>query len=371
MIASMLLLPLTSASSDFAITVEKVGFNSYNVVYWDNSSQLVKIEEISDGITTNSLLINYTYRTSVNVTSNLTLMMIYNDTIVAQSVLTFTSPAVEMSYVYNVPNFLLEFNFTGFANTLMKIYISSTLYQSGTIFKQNLHYNVTIPYGTDGLGTSNVTVSVIITNSTINVTRNFYINSAPPLSSFFSLSISSLTNSTYLVQYKALNSSYLIIKNSNGLTLSNLSLSGSGIFYYPSSTSPSSAALIYKGVAESVQPFPNITQNVRTVVVYEGLNDRNAMLIVLGSFFGSIIVSLSIVYSVKRVKHKLGTNKSELLYERLEDNPLANVEIRDASLLKYFTQLVKDIEDGRKENKVMLEELRKLKTEIEQLRGRT
>ena len=273
-----------SISSNFGISYEKININTYNVTFWDNSSVQASVNVITNNNVSgiSSFTINKTIQKTFTITSNLTLEMLYNDTIVAHATLVYTS-----------------------------------------------------------------------------------------ISSFFSLSVLTLANDTYMVQYHVLPPAVLIIKSVNGTVLYNYQLNSQyGAIYVSPIINPESAVLLYNNTAEVIHPFPYIQPTTHTVIVYQGLSTQNAYLIVIGSFFGAFLVSFSVIVGMKRMKYRLGTNKSELLYERLEDNPLANVEIRDASMLKYLTKLVKDVEDERKNNQDLLQKITALKAEIEKLRGK-
>ncbi len=269
-----------STSPNFGISFQKVNINTYNVTFWDNASVQTSVNVIVNN-SVNSFTINKTVQRTFTITSNTTLEMLYNNTVVAHTTLLYT-----------------------------------------------------------------------------------------PISTFFSLTILALVNGTYMVQYHVLPPAVLIIKSINGTELYNYQLSDQyGVIYVPSVFNPGSAVLLYNNTAEVIQPFP-YTQATHTIIVYEGLSTQNAYLIVVGSFFGSFLVSFSVIVGMKRMRYRLGTNKSELLYERLEDNPLANVEIRDASLLKYLTKLVKEVEDERKNNQDLFQKITALKADIEKLRGK-
>jgi len=279
----------TTNSSSFAITDVKTGINTYNVTFWDNKSLNVTINEMPSSMSGNATAnvthfsINRTIVKTYTIDTNLTLVMLYNDSIVAQVNLIYT-----------------------------------------------------------------------------------------PLSSFFSLTINTLLNSTYLLQYHVIAPSTLIIKNATGATVLIYTLSTQfGSVYVPAGINPNSAIIIHNGTPMVIQPFPMVVQpQIHTIIVYEGISDKNAILIVFGSFFGSILVGMAIVAGTKRSKVELGTNKSDLIYERLEDNPIANIKIEDPKKLNEFTALAQKIGELEAANRVLQDTVNTLKNEMEKLKGR-
>jgi hypothetical protein len=279
----------TTNSSLFGITYVKTGINTYNVTFWDNKSLNLTINEIPSSMLGNTTAnvtdfsINRTMVKTYVINSNLTLVMLYNNSIVAQVTLIYT-----------------------------------------------------------------------------------------PLSSFFSLTINTLLNSTYLLQYHVLAPSTLIIKNATGATVLMYTLNNQfGSVYVPMGIDPNSAVIIHNNTPMVIQPFPTILQpQIHTIIVYEGISDKNAILIIFGSFFGSILVGIAIVTGTRRSKIELGTNKSDMVYDRLEDNPIANIKIEDPKKLNEFTALAQKIGELEAENRGLKDEVNILKSEMEKLKGR-
>jgi len=279
----------TTNSSSFAITDVKTGINTYNVTFWDNKSLNVTINEIPSSLLSNATAsvthfsINKTLVKTYTIDTNLTLVMLYNDSIVAQVTLVYT-----------------------------------------------------------------------------------------PLSSFFSLTINTLLNSTYLLQYRVIAPSTLIIKNATGATILIYTLSNQfGSVYVPVGINPNSAVIIHNNTPMVIQPFPMIAQpQIHTIIVYEGISDKNAILIVFGSFFGSILVGIAIITGTKRSKLELGTNKSEMVYDRLEDYSIANIKIENPKELNDFTALAQKLGEVQATVKELKDEVNKLKNEMEKIKGR-
>jgi hypothetical protein len=283
---SIFMLSTASASNtnltSLGISYTKTNVNTYNVTFWDNNSLNVTINQISTSNITHFSINKTTTKTYV-ITSNLTLVMLYNNIIIKQVVLQYTS-----------------------------------------------------------------------------------------IASFFSLTISALYNETYLVQYHTLIPATLLVKNFTGATILSQELTNQyGFVYIPSGLNPNSAVILYNNTPEIIQPFPYIIPpQTHTIIVYEGLSDKNAILIVFGSFFGSFLLALSVIVETKRIKHKLGTNKSDLLEERLENNPLANTKIQDQELLKGIVKIVQEAEESRLKYEKAKEELDKLIEKVEKLSGK-
>lgn len=279
----------TANSTSFAITDVKTSINTYNVTFWDNKSLNVTINQMpssmSGNVTANvtHFSINKTLVKTYVINTNLTLVMLYNDSIVAQATLIYT-----------------------------------------------------------------------------------------PLSSFFSLTINTLLNSTYLLQYHVLAPSTLIIKNATGATVLTYTLSTQfGSVYIPVGINPNSAVIIHNSTPMVIQPFPMIVQpQTHTIIVYEGISDKNAILIVFGSFFGSILVGIAIITGTKRSKYEVGTNKSDMVYDRLEDNPITNIKIEGPKKLNEFTALAQEIGELQAANRVLQDTVNILKNEMEKIKGR-
>ena len=283
---SILLLSTASASNinstSLGISYVKTNVNTYNVTFWDNNSLNVTINQMSNSNITHFSINKTTVKTYV-ITSNLTLIMLYNNTIITQVLLLHTS-----------------------------------------------------------------------------------------ITSFFSLTISTLYNDTYLVQYHTLLPATLLIKNSSGVTiLSQVLTNQYGSIYVPTSLNPNSAVILYNNTPATIQPFPYIAQpQTHTIIVYEGISDKNAILIIFGSFFGSFLLAASVIIGTKRVKHKLGTNKSDLVEERLENSPLANTKIQEQELLKGIVKIVQEAEESRLKYEKSKEELDKQIEKVEKLLGK-
>jgi len=286
MIMSVFILLTASASNmnstSLGISYTKINVNTYNVTFWDNNSLNVTINQISNSNITHFSIHKTTIKT-YTINSNLTLVMLYNNTIIVQITLKYTS-----------------------------------------------------------------------------------------IASFFSLTINTLYNQTYLIQYHTLVPAILLIKNASGVTILSQALTNQyGSVYIPSSLNPNSAVILYNNTPEIIQPFPYIIPSqTHTIIVYEGISDKNAVLIVFGSFFGSFLLALSVIFETKRIKHKLGTNKSDLIEERLENNPLANTKIQDQELLKGIVKIVQEAEESRLKYEKAKEELDKLLEKVEKLSGK-
>lgn len=286
MIMSIFILLTVNASNtnltSLGISYVKTNINTYNVTFWDNNSLNVTINQISSTNITHFSINKTTVKTYI-ITSNLTLIMLYNNTIIKQVVLQYTS-----------------------------------------------------------------------------------------IASFFSLTINALYNNTYLVQYHTLIPATLLIKNSSGVTILSQTLTNQyGFVYIPSGLNPNSAVILYNNTPVIIQPFPYIIPpQVHTIIVYEGISDKNAILIIFGSFFGSFLLALSVIVETKRIKHKLGTNKSELIEERLENNPLANTKIQDQELLKGIVKIIQEAEELRLKYEKSKEELDKQIEKVEKLLGK-
>jgi len=279
----------TTNSSSFAITDIKTNVNTYNVTFWDNKSLNVTINQMPSSTSANTTAnvthfsINKTLVKTYTINTNLTLVMLYNNSIVAQATLIYT-----------------------------------------------------------------------------------------PLSSFFSLTINTLLNSTYLLQYHVLTPSTLLIKNVTGATVLTYALSTQfGSVYVPVGINPNSAVIIHNSTPMVIQPFPMIVQpQTHTIIVYEGISDKNALLIIFGSFFGSILVGIGIITGTKRSKYKLGTNKSELIYDRLENSPVADIRIEDRGTLREFTEIAQRIGELEGTLKKVQDKSDELANEVEKLKGR-
>jgi len=286
LILSIFLIASASASNanstSLGISYTKINVNTYNVTFWDNNSLNITINQISNS-NISHFSIDKTTTKTYTINSNVTLVMLYNNTIITQITLKYTS-----------------------------------------------------------------------------------------IASFFSLTITILYNETYLVQYRTLIPATLLIKNSTGVTiLSQILTNQYGSIYVPSSFNPNSAVILYNNTPEIIQPFPYIIPpQVHTIIVYEGISDKNAILIVFGSFFGSILVGIAIITGTKRSKYEVGTNKSDMVYERLGDNPIANIKIEDPKKLNEFTALAQKIGEIEAENRVLRDEVNKLTNEMEKIKGR-
>jgi len=269
-------------STSLGISYTKINVNTYNVTFWDNNSLEIVINQISAS-NISHFSINKTTTKTYIIDSNLTLAMLYNNTIVTQITLKYTS-----------------------------------------------------------------------------------------IVSFFSLTINTLYNQTYLVQYHVLIPAILLIKNFSGATIFSQVLTNPyGSIYIPSSLNPNSAVILYNNSPVVIQPFPYIIPpQTHTIIVYEGISDKNVVLIVFGSFFGSFLLALSVIFETKRIKHKLGTNKSDLIEERLENNPLANTKIQDQELLKGIVKIVQEAEESRLKYEKAREELDELIEKVEKLAGK-
>ena len=90
----ILLLSTASAnninSTSLGISYVKTNVNTYNVTFWDNNSLNVTINQISNSSITHFSIDKTTVKTYV-ITSNLTLVMLYNNTIITQVLLLHTS----------------------------------------------------------------------------------------------------------------------------------------------------------------------------------------------------------------------------------------------------------------------------------------
>jgi len=113
-----------------------------------------------------------------------------------------------------------------------------------------------------------------------------------------------------------------------------------------------------------------VQPQTHTIIVYEGISDKNAILIVFGSFFGSILVGIAIITGARHSKYKLGTNKSELIYDRLENSPVADVRITNSQKLGEFTELAQMVGELKGEVKMLRDEVHELTSEVEKLKGR-
>jgi len=356
--------------NSYFISVYTSVLNKYFLIIIDNGTPIQLVQLISH-------YYNFTlYNVSSIIYLNITSTNNTNHSYVSKEIVP-SNLLVNLHYTFsNIKSaYLLNLTVRQMKDTVLTVYINNMTYIIGAIRTSNLLYNFTIPYTSPAFGTLNsFNLTVKITNTTVNYSKTFFIKTKNVVSlSDFSLSITPLSNNTYEISYTAVNGSRLLVRNSNNMDILNTSVSSSGILYVSYYQVPSVAVLLYYNTPEIIQQFPaestsqssqSSQYGTRTVIVYEGINDTNAILIIFASFFGSLIVAFAFMYVPKSVKYNKGNNKSEILFDKLKEQPLSNVDIRDANLLKYFVALVSKIEEAQDENKKLKEELEQLETKL-------
>jgi len=281
------------------------------------------------------------------------------------SATTTNSSSFSITYVKTGIN---TYNVTFWDNKSLNVTINEMPSSSGNTTANVIHFSINRTLVKTYTINTNLTLVMLYNDSIVAQVTLIY----TPLSSFFSLTIDTLVNSTYLLQYHVLAPSTLIIKNDTGATVLTYTLTTQfGSVYVPVGINPNSAIIIHNGTAMIIQPFPMVLQpQIHTIIVYEGISDKNAILIILGSFFGSILVGIAFITGAKRSKTDLGTNKSEMVYERLEDKSIANIKIENPERLNEFTALAEKLGEIQAEIRELKDEEYKLKNDMEKLKGR-
>ncbi|MEM0144057.1 MAG: hypothetical protein QXL94_09000 [Candidatus Parvarchaeum sp.] len=350
---------VSSATTNF-VSVKVPTINTYIVVVEENAT--IVYYSLLSHYTTNFTYPHFDKNSYVNVTQNGSVVASYL-VLPYSHLLTFT-----YQFSNNTFNFATQiYNYKDYSFLFL---VNNTTYSQGGILKLTVYYNISVPYGVDGLGKQIVVATFEIYNATQHIYKNLTIpKESPVASSAYKITITPLSNATYEITYISQPGAYLLVTSASGAVIRNVSTNTSGIVYIPISLSPNLAIIKYLGVSEVLQPFPATTQSQPTIIYNVGIPVTDVFLSNIIEGIAIIIAAFFIYNGRRQAKQEIASNKDNTLFDRFKTQSMSNIQYQDPNLLSFLTREFARLDGMSQEMNKLKEQYKELVEEAKNRRG--